>query len=139
MTAGFSLLGHLDLDLDLELEDDLPLSETIPNAAPTAPKTPMPVAVYDYLTPVPTSTKSSFDPSRPLFFPSSRPGARDFFAVARERGWNTSEFRRTETEDEIRKRWEDSKLELTRDWKKRAREAAKLRRRRGGGVGADDK
>lgn len=63
--------------------------------------------------------------------------------VARENGWYNSNvtnaavvsggaFYRTQTEDEIRKAWEEAKVELTIGWKKRWREAGKVRRRRGG-------
>lgn len=87
---------------------------------------------------------------------------KDFLEVIRERGWVASAasdssanrnfnsgtsgnrikfgdeeedknvFWRTESEGEIRKRWEDSKVELTRTWKRRHREAVKSMRRRGG-------
>jgi hypothetical protein len=66
---------------------------------------------------------------------------RDVFDVAKK-GWNWRDpnvaFYRTETDDEIRKRWEESKGELTREWKKRSKEASKMSRRKHGGVKADD-
>lgn len=43
-------------------------------------------------------------------------------------------FYKTNTEDEIRKDWEEKRADLTRDWKKRAREAGKMSRKRKGGV-----
>ena len=46
-------------------------------------------------------------------------------------------FYRTENGEEIVKRWEEVKGDLTRDWKKRHREAVKSRRRRGGGADGD--
>ena len=42
---------------------------------------------------------------------------------------------RTESEAEARARWDADKLGLTREWKRRAREAGKSARRRGGGDG----
>ena len=91
------------------------------------------------------------DPKQPLFFPlrssstlgpANKGRLRDVFDVAKEKGWNWRDpnvaFYRTETEDEIRKRWEESKGELTREWKKRSKEASKMSRRKHGGVKADD-
>jgi hypothetical protein len=45
-------------------------------------------------------------------------------------------FGRTEDEGQIRERWEAVRGELTREWKRRHREAVKSRRRRGGGAAA---
>jgi hypothetical protein len=83
------------------------------------------------------------DPRQPLFFPFISTGAKcrikDLFDVARDNGWNwrdpAVQFYRTGTEEDIRKRWEGEKVELTRGWKKRSREAGKMRKRRGGGDG----
>ena len=86
----------------------------------------------------------STDATHPLFFPmaaddrgAQRVRIKDPLDVARENGWDWRLFRRTETDDEIRKRWEDTKGELTQDWKRRHREAVKSRRRRGG-LGGED-
>lgn len=54
-----------------------------------------------------------------------------------DNGWDWRKFCRTETSDEIRQRWEAQKGELTRDWKRRHREAIKSRRRRGGAGDGD--
>lgn len=109
---------------------------------------------------IPTLTNSSrttqftYDPTLPLFFPLpstlSRPLSLslslsqpqnqnqnhtrlkdNFLALLPE----AAAFHRTETEQEIRTRWEETKGELTKEWKRRFREAGKSRRRRGGGDG----
>jgi len=53
--------------------------------------------------------------------------------MAREKswGWPSSGFHRIQTEDQIRQRWEEQKGELTQGWKKRCREAGRIRKRRG--------
>jgi hypothetical protein len=127
------LLGHLDLDLDLELDDDLNF------AAPVQANGPVDEAPVSLAEPLaPTATAGwSFDPTDTLFFPRE-PGARRGRAKdLREAGpdWIAVGFFRTETDAKIRSRWDSTKLDLTREWKRRHREAVKSRRRRGG---ADD-
>lgn len=146
-TAGFSLLGHLDLDLELDDDTD------IPNFINTAPEgdteadiraATIPVTVHSTLQTHAASrapaSQFTYDPTLPLFFPiiaSQRANARqkDVFSIAQERGWDplSAKFYRTQTEDEIRQRWQEQKGELTRDWKRRVRDASKMKRRRGGG------
>ncbi|KAF7773239.1 hypothetical protein Agabi119p4_5406 [Agaricus bisporus var. burnettii] len=163
--GGFSLLGHLNLDDDLELDDDVPFPTTHEETDPQ-------VALNDQHIPriLPTATISSsnttqkqtrftsqitLDSSKPLFFPiallSSHPSAsssflsntknrpKDLFEEleAKGRDWRSLKFYRTQSEDEIRQRWEEQKGELTQGWKKRWREAGKFRRRRGTGAGED--
>ncbi|KAI0630538.1 hypothetical protein C8Q77DRAFT_1133682 [Trametes polyzona] len=128
--AGFSLLGHLDLDL--ELEDDLPFD--LPTAAP-APAAPEPLRPIQPTLPIHASRVAALDPSKPLFFPSDNaPSKRSALDPTNWRTW----FYRTDTADAIRQRWEESKGELTAGWKRRHREAIKSRRRRGGGAGEAD-
>jgi hypothetical protein len=78
-----------------------------------------------------------------LFFPlSTEEGAnrqgnaklKDTMDVFREQGLDprSTGFYRTESSEEIVSRWEEVKGDLTRDWKRRHREAVKSRRRRGG-------
>ncbi|KAI0332655.1 hypothetical protein GY45DRAFT_1273311 [Cubamyces sp. BRFM 1775] len=127
--AGFSLLGHLDLDL--ELEDDVPFD--VPVAAPiTAPSQPLRTIQP---TPVQVVRTAALDPTKPLFFPSDN-------AMSRRRAHDPTDWRtwfyRTDTPEAIRQRWEESKGELTAGWKRRHREAIKSRRRRGGGAGDAD-
>jgi len=66
---------------------------------------------------------------------------KDIFDLIKDNHWNWRDpsvaFYRTGTEDEIRKRWEEGKRELTKDWKKRWRDAGKANRRRRGGTDAD--
>ncbi|KAL5513695.1 hypothetical protein ACEPAH_4094 [Sanghuangporus vaninii] len=129
--AGFSILDNLDLELDEELP-------TI--SAPPPPV--QPPSDSDLLQPIMSASSSlprqptiELDPKRPFFFPHSllpnssldlKPGdPRDIFT-------GKIEFFRTETDEEIQARWESRKVELTRDWKRRHREAVKSARRRGG-------
>ena len=129
LLAGFSLLGHLDLDL--ELEDDVPFD--LPAATPiTAPSQPLRTILP---TPVQAVRTAALDPTKPLFFPSDN-------AASRRRAHDPTDWRtwfyRTDTAEAIRQRWEESKGELTAGWKRRHREAIKSRRRRGGGAGDAD-
>ncbi|GBE89508.1 hypothetical protein BKA93DRAFT_799943 [Sparassis latifolia] len=126
--AGFSLLGHLDLDLELDDEVDLQLT-----AEPQARPVPQPVATVSPA----AGAQSVFDTRRPLFFPfplDERDRARgrtgDAFDATNWRTW----FYRTDSAEEIHKRWEETRGELTSGWKRRHREAVKSRRRRGGGA-----
>ena len=66
-----------------------------------------------------TTQHKALDSSLPLFFPQKDHVQR-------------VKFTRTEDEEEIRARWEAARGELTREWKRRHREAVKSRRRRGG-------
>ncbi|RPD64073.1 hypothetical protein L226DRAFT_505576 [Lentinus tigrinus ALCF2SS1-7] len=123
--AGFSLLGHLDLDL--ELDDDVPFDVPMPTpAAPAPSRAAAPVQLR-----VPHTSLLSLDSSRPLFFPTDQAGAKR--RVLDPTNWRTW-FYRTDTPDAIRARWEETKGELTAGWKRRHREAIKSRRRRGGGA-----
>ena len=108
----------------------------MPVPAPGA-KLQSPIIQMDSHPSQPQSREIVYDPSLPLFFPipSSQihlfPHQKDIAILARENVLSAS-FYRTESEEEIRKKWEE-KGELTRAWKKRYREAGKIRRRRGGG------
>ncbi|GJE93218.1 hypothetical protein PsYK624_093770 [Phanerochaete sordida] len=134
--AGFSLLGHLDLDD--ELVDDLDpafASQTAPTASAVDLAQPVSLPVI-----AGAQTRFTLDPAAPLFFPvprDERSGFRgrvkDPLDVAKEKGWDWRSFRRTQTSEEIKQKWEAQKVELTQDWKRRHREAIKSRRRRGGG------
>ncbi|KAJ7156119.1 hypothetical protein C8R43DRAFT_884320 [Mycena crocata] len=138
--VGFSLLGHLDLDLELDEE-----MHVVASAEPdeVVPEAPLPVAAT-FVTP--SHTHITLDPKQPLFFPlptsfSSAPGLsstkarqRDILDVGKDNGWN-AHFYRNETDDEIRTKWESEKVNLTREWNRRWREAGKVRRRRGGADG----
>lgn len=124
--AQFSLLGHLNLDLDLD--EEVPF-ETSAGAV---------VPGWNEAVVVPTQPSQTnhftLDPKKPFFFPAlgdssaTYRGTRDLFSVQFAPG----RFYRTETDEEIKKRWEDTKVELTQGWKRRCREAGKVRRRRGG-------
>ncbi|KAF5379485.1 hypothetical protein D9615_006634 [Tricholomella constricta] len=138
--SGFSLMDHLDLDL--ELDDDVPFATTEVEAS-AQPATHTPFFSLSS-TATPSYAAPQLNSKLPLFFPlgpSSGLGARpkDVFDVARENKWHWRDpnvgFYRTGTEEDIRKRWEESKVELTREWKRRCREAGKVQRRRRGGEG----
>ncbi|KAH9928452.1 uncharacterized protein BXZ73DRAFT_90541 [Epithele typhae] len=124
---GFSLLGHLDLDL--ELDDDVPFDTSVPVAPPTVAITRSMIAQ-----PVHTSQMTFFDASRPFFFPTSQAGLRR--SALDPTHWRTW-FYRTDTPEVIKTRWEETKGELTAGWKRRHREAVKSKRRRGGGGDAE--
>jgi hypothetical protein len=127
------LIGHLNLDSELDLDLDLDLDE--PAFAPNGPS-PAAISASDPTTtalpktsaPTQQSKAYSLDATLPFFFPqsSSKGGHAHNFKV---------KFARTEGEAQIRARWEAERGELTREWKRRHREAVKSRRRRGGGGG----
>lgn len=134
--ASFSLLGNLDLDLEL---DEIPEA-----VAPTLTQTETVSPFHSYNISLPErgvahtrASLFSIDPSKPLFFPPSllpesnlpfKPTS-DILSLMNN---SSNSFCRTEDEDTIRARWDERKVELTRDWKRRHREAVKSARRRGG-------
>ncbi|KAJ7198917.1 hypothetical protein B0H12DRAFT_1244741 [Mycena haematopus] len=135
--VGFSLLGHLDLDLELDEELAHIVPSTEPDETPAAPKQLAATFV------APSQVPVTLDPKQPLFFPlptsfssisSTKARQRDILDVGKDNGWN-AHFYRSETDDEIRAKWEKEKVDLTREWNRRWREAGKVRRRRGGGDG----
>ena len=137
--TGFSLLGHLDLDLDLD-DDVLNAAFAVPESV-QQPAEDAPVSSTTFQN-TRTKVQFTFDPAQPLFYPLSdaeRSGFRgkvlDPLDFARENGWDWRTFHRTQTSEEIKQRWESQKVELTKDWKRRHREAVKSRKRRGGGDG----
>jgi len=102
-----------------------------------------------YTPPTPTAHPSHssqapivLNPKHALFFPQQQQGTvnkvrqKDIFDLIKDNHWNWRDpsvgFYRTGTEDDIRKRWEEAKSELTKEWKKRWREAGKANRWRRG-------
>ncbi|KAJ7740900.1 hypothetical protein DFH07DRAFT_838359 [Mycena maculata] len=138
--VGFSLLGHLDLDLELDEE----LAHVVPSGDPEPVADTAPPLASTFVTS--SQAHTTLDPKQPLFFPlptsfsssavgfSTKARQRDILDVGKDNGWN-AHFYRTETDDEIRAKWESEKVDLTREWNRRWREAGKVRRRRGGGDG----
>jgi len=126
-TSSF-LLGALDADIELDEELDIPL------APPPIKQTYEPAAA---LQPLAASKKSHFDPdsSIPLFFPTFGKG-KDAMTQDTEADGYVG-FWRQETDEEMKQIWENDKVELTRDWKKRYRDGKKQRKRRGGGNDAE--
>jgi hypothetical protein len=123
-TSSF-LLGALDADIELDEELDIPL------APPPIKQAYEPAAA---LQPLAASKKSHFDPdsSIPLFFPTFGKGGKDAMKEDTEKEGYVG-FWRQETDEEMKAIWENDKVELTRDWKKRYRDGKKQRKRRGGG------
>ena len=119
VTGGFSLLATLDPNLELS-DLDIPLAPEPPDNLPEemAPLEPLAHS---------STSKIIFDSddSVPMFF---RSGDEDEGAQG---------FWRKEDDKEMREIWERDKLMLTREWKRRHRDAKKQRRRRGGMM-ADD-
>lgn len=135
--VGFSLLGNLDLDL--ELDDIAPVSAFQPPSFTDDSGPSSRPAFSSTFHAVSTAAPSShpvftLDPTRPLFFsPSlSQPLSSNLFTRPDTLFTGTSDFHRTENAEQIRERWAARKVELTRDWKRRHREAVKSARRKGG-------
>ncbi|KAF7329114.1 hypothetical protein MKEN_00171900 [Mycena kentingensis (nom. inval.)] len=132
--AGFSILGHLDLDLDEDTEFSAPVS------IPIAEHSHIPSALNLVPTTANAHTPITLDAKQPLFFPLPSSFAsgplkarqRDILDVAKDNDW-PAHFCKTETDEEIRAKWEVEKVELTRDWTRRWKEAGKMQRRRRGG------
>jgi hypothetical protein len=133
-SLGFSLIGHLNLDSELELDLDLGLDEsasTNNGSSPASVPTSDPITkTRPVATPGPTrqSRTNSLDTTLPFIFPQTSKGGGHARIVK-------VKFARTEDETQIRARWEAARGELTREWKRRHREAVKSQRRRGGSGG----
>ncbi|KAJ3838891.1 hypothetical protein F5878DRAFT_618178 [Lentinula raphanica] len=130
--GGFSLLNHLDLEDDDDLDLDV---VPFPTSAPVVETHQEDVSLHDTNSNQPPTLRSqqnrssqpiTLDPKKPLFFPRSIALATSSAA--------SSPFYAHLTPEEIQKEWEEKKVELTRGWKKRHREAGKVRRRRGVGI-----
>ncbi|KAG2077653.1 hypothetical protein BDR04DRAFT_1066630 [Suillus decipiens] len=128
--AGFSLLGHLDLDF--EEEDVLGISDI---SYPTQPHH----ALLPHVVSVPyeqPQAHPTLDSSFPFFFPlpptlrsrssNTRNTPREIFSPFP----HGEPFSRTQTTSEIHSQWETQKGALTREWKARWREASKGKRGR---------
>ncbi|KAG2107154.1 uncharacterized protein F5147DRAFT_209261 [Suillus discolor] len=136
--AGFSLLGHLDLDF--EDEDVLGISDL---SHPTQPHHALPPHVVSVPREQPQA-HPTLDSNFPFFFPlpptlrsrssNARNTPRDIFSlfphVGKEKDNNGEPFCRTQTTSEIHSQWETQKGALTREWKARWREASKGKRGR---------
>jgi hypothetical protein len=141
--AAFSLLDHLDLDITLD--EDLsfleePLStDLIASQGPSQTPQILPMPHTLHAQPI---TRIVLNPKQALFFPlpsfdskeSNKARQRDVYDLIRENGWYWRDpavrFWNTESEEEIRGKWEASRGELTTSWKQRWREAGKVRRRK---------
>ena len=112
--AGFSLMDHLQLDLELDDETfiDPPAAQKKTHTLPISKQA------------------SMFDPSpfQTLFFPASEKSAlKDPLTIAREHGWSwdnpTLGFYRTGSAGDIHNLWEQRRAGLTNDWKKAWKDA----------------
>ncbi|KIJ27419.1 hypothetical protein M422DRAFT_271403 [Sphaerobolus stellatus SS14] len=129
-SAGFSLLANLG-DLDLELENDPAFNFSAPAPEPGI----IPESTY-VQQPTIQAAGITLDPTLPLFFPQpDSMRAKDVFSVGQAERWS---FGRSGDSDSIRKRWEETKGDLTKEWKKRSREAVKARKRRYGAAEGED-
>ena len=122
-TAAFSLLGSLNLDLDLN-EDSFGVAH-VPLPLPR-PEPSDHVVSSAHSRARTTNALPPIDTSLPFFFFP--------FPVQPEQKRNaTYGFHRTVATEQIRERWRERKGELTGEWKRRHREAVKSMRRRGVG------
>ncbi|KAG2126638.1 hypothetical protein BD769DRAFT_1461227 [Suillus cothurnatus] len=136
--AGFSLLGHLDLDF--EEEDILGISDLL---HPTEPHYALPPHVVSAPLEQPQA-HPTLDSNFPFFFPlpptllsrssNKRNTPRDIFSLfpreGKEKDKDGEPFSRTQTTSEIHSQWETQKGALTKEWKARWREASKGKRGR---------
>ncbi|KAL7418106.1 hypothetical protein BDY24DRAFT_374113 [Mrakia frigida] len=153
--ASFSLLSSLPLDLDLDPSSDPTLSSTLPlpsNLPSTSFSSYPTTSTQDLASSATTSLTATFKPdaSIPYFFPflhlseaerakGPKLQAKSVLELEREKeGEGVGGFWRKDTEEEMQARWEQDHLELTREYKKRHREAVKRRRRRGAVDGEED-
>jgi len=132
------LIGHLNLDSELDLDLDLDLDEPAFTNDDTAPAT---ISASNPTTTAPPAQQSkahTLDSTLPFFFPQTSTTNSNGGGGGGGHARNVKvKFGRTEDEAQIRARWEAARGELTREWKRRHREAVKSRRRRGGaGAGA---
>ncbi|KAF9485516.1 hypothetical protein BDN70DRAFT_927457 [Pholiota conissans] len=147
--GGFSLLGYLDLDIELD-EDPLTAELIAPQQPESYEPQAAPLPTIITLQTHPSQAPLVLDPRQALFFPLPRQDGfsnirarqRDVFDLSKDNGWNWRDpavgFYQTGTEEDIRKKWEESKGDLTKDWKRRCREAGKVNRRKRGGVEGDN-
>ncbi|CED82466.1 hypothetical protein [Phaffia rhodozyma] len=145
-TTSFSL--GLDLDIDAEAEDPT-LTASLPTPAPLAPS--LSTSHHRLATFVNNQTSShapstaSFRPDTevPYFFPflhleqterakGPKVQAKSVLEVESGKPRPVPGFWRVDTEEQAQQRWETEHLELTREYKRRHREARKRRNRRGG-------
>ncbi|THU80943.1 hypothetical protein K435DRAFT_785238 [Dendrothele bispora CBS 962.96] len=140
--GGFSLLNHLDLELDEDVDLGIDFAPSAPAISAEPNQDPVPSFTAPTVLPSTSATTATnknsrsrapivLDPKKPLFFPRS-------ISLAAGAQAASSPFYEKPTEEQIQQRWEDSKLELTRAWKKRWKEAGKIRRRKGGGIGGEE-
>ncbi|ESK94936.1 ribosome biogenesis protein nop6 [Moniliophthora roreri MCA 2997] len=124
--GGFSLLNQLDIDIDEGLDAIFGSAPAVAEQPPAS--VPQPIVASSFAsTKARTQQRIYLDPKTPLFFLPAHGGTSHLQGKAAD-----SPFYQAQTGEQIRQRWEENKVELTRGWKKRWREAVKVKRRRGG-------
>lgn len=135
--GGFSLLASLDPDLEFD-ELDVPLA---PSVRPAGQEELAPLEPLH-----PTSTVTGLfdpDPEIPLFFPTANTFAKEktdtgkkgkdgYTEAMSQNEWRGFWKGEDQTDEMMKDVWNRDRGELTKEWKKRHREAKKHRRRRGG-------
>ncbi|KAH9995412.1 hypothetical protein BJV74DRAFT_883926 [Russula compacta] len=146
---GFSLINHLDLDSELELDFDepAPFANNAPAPAlasipPTSDRTTTTRSATNATAPKHQHQSKSLDVTLPFFFLQNSNSNSNLNSNLNSKGHRNNMcrrvmFARTDDEAQIRARWEAARGELTREWKRRHREAVKSRRKRGGGGRAE--
>ena len=139
IAAGFSLLGHLDLDFE---EEDVPgISEL---THPAEPEHALSVSRTISIPHEQPQAPLTLDSSLPFFFPlppalrlrssTANNKPQDIFSQfpcgGQEKDESGEPFFRTRSTPEIYSQWEAQKGALTREWKTRWREATKRKRGR---------
>ncbi|BFZ62173.1 hypothetical protein YB2330_003255 [Saitoella coloradoensis] len=127
--TGFSLFGGADLGSDIDEDGEEEEEETYDEPAAEPVHTSVDTSNYRVANTVPLSNKRGWLPSNPhnqnyLFFPhyGTNLASRSVFHDDGKVFW------RTKSEEEIREAWRAKKIELTRDWKSKRRDA--LRRKK---------
>ncbi|QRW02493.1 RNA recognition motif protein [Ceratobasidium sp. AG-Ba] len=117
-TAGFSF--GLDIELDPDAESFLPASvQTQPVPEPS-------IATISVQAKHKHAIQYTPDAREIMFFPGT--GKKDVFDIIQAKGWK---WEHPGTSEEIRAKWDESKLDLTREYNRRHREAVKKQRRGG--------
>lgn len=113
-SAGFTLLGDLDLDLEEELEEEEPEMDN------------RRVQITPPIQPVQRGTLSV---KPPFFFPTSDKHDQSWFSLL-SKDSNVLPFCKDKTDEEIQAQWKERKGQLTQDYKRRHREALKKKKRK---------
>lgn len=121
LEPGFSLMAGMDLELDSE-------DEALPAAQPAVPIEPV------YSAPIATLPSTQLDSSLPPIFSLWGVGVKpEDRGKTLLNGEEITAFSRCETDEQMEAAWREQKVGLTREFKRRHREAVK-RQKRGMGL-----